>query len=648
GNNRARTAPTIVPARDPATGALLARCPYSIDFGERVAFLACDGQLQTVTADRQEFIGRGGTVEWPRAATSGARLSDRVEAGVDPCAALACDVEIPAGGEAALTFLLGDAASTEEASALVVRHRAPNFEDRLAANETTWRGFLDTFQVETPDRDFDAMVNHWLPYQSLACRIRARSAFYQASGAFGFRDQLQDTLALLLHDPDLARAQILNAASRQFPEGDVQHWWLPRTGAGVRTIISDDVVWLAYAVHRYVRTTGDETILDEEVMFIEGDKLSPGQHDAFFVPEVSRKGGTIYEHCVRALDLAVSRTSANGLPLILGGDWNDGMNRVGEAGKGESIWLGWFLLKTLGNFAHIARGRGAARQAKAWEKHAAKLKRALEHVGWDGEWYRRGSYDDGSPLGSRNSDECQIDSIAQSWSVLSGEGDPVRSRTAMEQAAKALVDDELKIIKLFAPPFEATSKEPGYIKSYPPGVRENGGQYTHAAIWFVIALAEMGRGDEAYRAFSMLNPINHALDEDAAERYRTEPYVVAADIYSAPDKAGRGGWTWYTGSAGWLYRAAVESILGIRREGDRLIVTPTMPDHWDGYSATLRLSGTCFRIRVARQDGLTGPIIEANGRRKEGAAVEIGSGGDVDLAVLVPTRQPNPVTSRTR
>ncbi len=330
------------------------------------------------------------------------------------------------------------------------------------------------------------------------------------------------------------------------------------------------------------------------------------------------------------------------LPLILGGDWNDGMNRVGEGGKGESVWLGWFLLKTLGNFARIARDRGAARQAKAWERHASKLKQAIEHAGWDGEWYRRGTYDDGTPLGSRHSDECQIDSIAQSWSVLSGEGDPARSRTAMESATRALVDEEVKIIKLFAPPFSDTPKEPGYIKSYPPGVRENGGQYTHAAIWFVIALAEMGRADAAYAAFSMLNPVNHALDEAAVERYRTEPYVVAADVYSAPDKAGRGGWTWYTGSAGWLYRAAVESILGIVRERDRLVIRPSLPGHWDGFSATLRLSGTCFRIRVRRQDGLDGPVIEVDGDRREGSTVEIGSGGEVDVAVLVPARPPAP------
>lgn len=636
GNNRGKSAPTIVPDRDEASGGLLARNPYSLDFGERVAFLASDRRPQSVTADRQEFIGRGGVIERAQAPMAGAALSGHVEPGTDPCAALAHDIEIPAGGDVSLLFLLGDADSNEKAAALIARHREVAFEQRLTENDTTWRGFLETLQVETPDPAFDAMVNHWLPYQSLACRIRARSAFYQASGAFGFRDQLQDTLSLLLHDPNLAREQILNAARRQFPEGDVQHWWLPRTGAGVRTMISDDVVWLAYAVHRYVKVTGDNSLLDEQVPFSEGEPLKPGQHDSFFTPEVSKTTTSIYEHCVRALNLAIERSAESGMPLILGGDWNDGMNRVGEGGKGDSVWLGWFLLKTLGNFARVARTQKDAKHAKAWEKHAAQLKQALESSAWDGEWYRRGSFDDGSLLGSHDSDECRIDSIAQSWSVLSGEGDPVRSRTAMESAARHLVDPETQIVKLFTPPFSETPREPGYIKSYPPGVRENGGQYTHAATWFVIALAEMGRYDEAYRTFSMLNPVNHALDEKAAERYRTEPYVVAADVYSSPDKAGRGGWTWYTGSAGWLYRAGVEGILGIRREGNRLTIVPALPSHWEGYSATLRLSDAVYKIKVIREAGLAALRVELDGVRLEDAAIPLRKEGSVELLVYVP------------
>ena len=636
GSHRSKTAATILSQRDEATGALLAQNPYGLDFSDRVAFLASDREPQSFTADRQEFLGRDGSTAMPQSVVAGAALSGRVEAGDDPCAALSRDVDIPAGGDVTLLWLMGDAGSAEEASALVKTHRARDFDKRLAENERSWRGFLDTIQVETPDKALDAMVNHWLPYQALACRIRARSAFYQASGAFGFRDQLQDTLALLAHDPSLAREQILNAARRQFPEGDVQHWWLPRTGAGVRTMISDDVVWLAHAVSRYILVTGDKAILKEALPFIEGKPLAEGEHDSFFEPQVSKTSVPLYEHCARALDLAIQRTGVDGLPLILGGDWNDGMNRVGIGGKGESVWLGWFLLRTLTDFAPVAKSQSDAKRAKAWEAHAASLKRALENAAWDGEWYRRGSFDDGSPLGSRRSDECKIDSIAQSWSVLSGEGDPARSQTAMDQAVKYLVDDELKIVKLFTPPFSRTEKDPGYIKSYPPGVRENGGQYTHAATWFVIALAEMGRTDEAYRCFSMLNPVNHALDDAAAEHYRVEPYVVAADIYAGEGKGGRGGWTWYTGSAGWLYRAAVEGILGIERRGNRIEITPKLPKEWEGYSAKLKIGGTEHAVRVVRAKGTKTISLEVDGAKVKGNAFDLKDGGSSEIIVKIP------------
>jgi cyclic beta-1,2-glucan synthetase len=614
GTNRSKNAPYIVPGLDAESGTIIARNPYSLDYSDRVAFLAADVPAQSVTCDRREFLGAGGTVERPEAVAGGKPLSGTVEAGRDPCAALARDVEIAPSAALSLTFLLGDAASRDEAVAFVRKHRTVDFEQRLAGNREEWDDFSGTLQVKTPDQAFDALVNVWLPYQSLACRIRARSAFYQASGAFGFRDQLQDTLALLLHDSGLARDQIVKAAGRQFVEGDVQHWWLPRTGAGVRTMISDDVVWLAHAAHRYVDVTGDRAILDTEIPFIKGEALKEGEHDSFFTPEDSGESATLYEHCARALDLAVARASQAGLPLILGGDWNDGMNRVGAEGRGESVWLGWFLLRTLNDFAAIARGRDDAPRVRKWTRHAGKLKKALEATAWDGEWYRRGSFDDGTPLGSRQSDECQIDSIAQSWSVLSAEGDPLRAKTAMDSAWSRLVDKDSQIIKLFDPPFENTAKNPGYIKSYPPGVRENGGQYTHAAVWFVIALAEMGRAEEAWQAFSLINPVNHALDEASAERYRVEPYVVAADIYAA-DKAGRGGWTWYTGSAGWLYRAASEAILGIHRKGDRLFVTPCLPPHWPGYEAELRLGEALYRIKVTRsaaaQTSFDGKPVEA-------------------------------------
>lgn len=636
GNNRSKSGPNIVSSLDPASGAILARNPYSLDFGDRVAFFLLQGPGgRTATADRHEFIGNDGTVERPAAVLRGAPLSGRVEAGLDACAAAASEVEVAAGGEVTLLWLMGDAGSAAEALDLVQRHAAVDFGQRLSANDSAWRGFLDTIQVDTPDDELDAMVNHWLPYQSLSCRIRARSAFYQASGAFGFRDQLQDTLAFLMHDPSLARAQILNAASRQFPQGDVQHWWLPRTGAGVRTMISDDVVWLAHAAAHFVRVTGDASVLEEEVPFIEGAALEPGQHDAFYTPTVSSERASIYEHCARALDLAIARTGQSGLPLILGGDWNDGMNRVGEAGRGESVWLGWFLLATLGDFAPVAQARGDTRRANAWRKHAAALKTALETQAWDGGWYRRGTYDDGSPLGSHLSDECQIDSIAQSWSVLAG-GDRDRSATAMAAAYDRLVDAELGMVRLFTPPFDKTDKEPGYIKAYPPGVRENGGQYTHAATWFVIALARMGRTDDAYRCFQMLNPVSHARDEASAERYRVEPYVVAADVYAEGEKAGRGGWTWYTGSAGWLYRAAVEGILGIRREGGDLVVEPALPSHWPGYSATLRIGGKTMRIRVVREGVAAASTAAGEEGGTHRTVISLGDLGEDDIVIRIP------------
>jgi cyclic beta-1,2-glucan synthetase len=634
GNNRPKSAPAIIPGRDAASGALFARNAYSLDYADRTAFMAFDGEGGSFTTSRGEFIA-GGSAQAPAAVLAGATLSGSIEAGVDPCAALARDVEVPAGGEIRLIWLIGDAASEAEAAALAQKHAAIDFDERLVRNEAEWRGFLDTVQVETPDRAFNTVVNHWLPYQSLACRIRARSAFYQASGAFGFRDQLQDTLALLVHDSSLARAQILNAARRQFPEGDVQHWWLPRTGAGVRTMISDDVVWLGYAVAHYVAVTGDETLLDEQLPFIEGRPLAEGEHDAFYTPDVTSRQANIYDHAVLALDLAVKRTGDDGLPLFLGGDWNDGMNRVGEGGKGESVWLGWFLLKTLGDFIPLVKARGDVARAKRYRKHADRLKQALETAAWDGRWYRRGSFDDGTPLGSASSDECRIDSIAQSWSVLSGEGDPARSRTAMDSALEMLVDEGEQVIRLFTPPFHDTPKEPGYIKSYPPGVRENGGQYTHAATWFVLALAEMGRADEAWRCYSLLNPINHALDEAAAERYRVEPYVVAADIYSGGEKGGRGGWTWYTGSAGWMYRVAVEGILGLRKQGNTISIRPALPGSWPGFSAVLKQGQTMLRIRVERAGEGREPGLSVDGERRDGNSVEIGGAGERQILVLV-------------
>ncbi|EJN00588.1 glucoamylase family protein [Phyllobacterium sp. YR531] len=598
GNVRAKTAPFIVPSYDAEKGVLFARNPYGVERRNQMAFYASSVKPQSVTADRTEFFGNLGSVERPAAVLQAKSLSNLVEAGGDPCAALAVDIELAPGETKEVLFYMGDTGNAEDAGKILAEHSTRSFEDTLSASKAIWADFLDGLQVDTPDDAFNVMVNRWLPYQSLACRIWARSAFYQASGAFGFRDQLQDTLSMLILNPELARKQILNVSARQFKEGDVQHWWLPTTGAGVRTKISDDVVWLGYAIAHYTSVTGDMSILDEQIAFIEGRALEEAEHDAFYQPTISSEIVSVYEHAARALDLAVARTGTNGLPLMLTGDWNDGMNRVGEDGKGESIWLGWFLISTLRDVLPIAERYKDAERVKRWQAHIESLKASLEKNGWDGEWYRRGYFDDGSPLGSKTSEECKIDSIAQSWSVLSGYGDPDRAKQAMNSVATHLIDEEAQVIKLFTPPFNKSRHDPGYIKSYPVGVRENGGQYTHAATWAVLAMAKLGNADEAYRWFSMLNPVNHSLDPDKAESYRVEPYVVAADVYSVDPMRGRGGWTWYTGSAGWLYRVATEGILGITRKADHLFVDPALPSKWKSFSFVLRNGDARYTVEV--------------------------------------------------
>ncbi|TRL37051.1 GH36-type glycosyl hydrolase domain-containing protein [Rhizobium straminoryzae] len=602
GNNPQRTQPFILSARDEATGTLFATNPYSIDY-RRTAFFGLDGEASGFTTSRRDFIGRFGTIAAPTAVTGRSALNGSLEPDGAPCAALAHDIEIAAGEEKVVTFFMGDCASREEAAALAAEVKAQSFHGVLKATNGFWQEFTGRLKISTPDKAMDLMVNTWLPYQALGCRILSRTAFYQSSGAYGFRDQLQDTLAFLMHEPDLARRQIVNAASRQFKEGDVQHWWLPGTGAGVRTSISDDVVWLAYATHQYIQATGDAAILEETTPFLQGAVLTAGQHDAFFKPDVTDEQASLYEHAARALDLAIKRTGSNGLPLILGGDWNDGMNRVGVGGRGTSVWLGWFLAAALRRFLPYAEERADQARVERWTAHLASLKHALETAGWDGTYYRRGYFDDGGPLGANGNLECAIDSLGQSWSVLSGEGDPARQQQAMNAVMEKLVDEQDGLIRLFTPAFATTPKDPGYIKAYPPGVRENGGQYTHAAIWVVLALAALKRGDDAWKAFKLLNPVNHALDRAAADHYRVEPYVVAADVYGVGDLTGRGGWTWYTGSAGWLYRAAVEGILGIRREGDRLFIRPVLPTEWNGFSAELTLDDKTYAIAVEMANG---------------------------------------------
>jgi len=600
GTSRGASGPFIVTEIDSATGVMLARNPWSMGFAGRVAFADLGGQQTAWTADRTEFLGRSGRTAAPAALTGNAPLSGATGAGLDPCAALQGVIELGVRETVEVVSFVGQCASVEEARALIERYRKADLDAVLAEVTTQWLNVLGTVQVKTPDRAMDLMLNGWLLYQTLACRVWARSAFYQASGAYGFRDQLQDGMALTQAQPDETRRHLLRTAARQFIEGDFQHWWLPQSGQGVRTRISDDRVWLAFATATYIGCAGDVAILDEIVPFLDGPPLRPGEHDAFFQPMVADESASLFEHCARGLDQCMELTGEHGLPLIGTGDWNDGMNRVGAHGKGESVWLGWLLLRTIELFAPLAESRDAACVARAarWRAHAASAREALEREAWDGEWYRRATFDDGTWLGSKDSDECQIDSIAQSWAVLSGAADPARAALAMTSLEKHLIRRDDGLALLFTPPFDKTSHDPGYIKGYPPGLRENGGQYSHAAMWAILAFTEMREGNKATALFSLLNPVNHARTPTEVERYKVEPYVVAADVYSVPPHAGRGGWTWYTGSAGWMYRAGVEGILGICREGGLLVIDPCIPDTWPGFEATVTMHSTRYEIHV--------------------------------------------------
>jgi cyclic beta-1,2-glucan synthetase len=603
GASRAATVAFVETETDAATGAIFACNPSNMAFGSRVAFADMRGLQSDWTGDRREFIGRNRTLANPAALASASPLSNRVGAALDPCAAMRAKLELQPGGVAEVVFFLGQAATREDARAAIQAIRVADLDALEADIARAWDETLSAIEVKTPDRAMDLMLNGWLLYQTLSCRIWARSAFYQASGAYGFRDQLQDGMALAAARPDLTREHLLRAAARQFGEGDVQHWWLPHSGQGVRTRISDDRAWLAYTVAQYVETTNDTPVLDELIPFLEGAQLEAGETDRFFEPTISQGSATLFEHCALALDASLTM-GRHGLPLFGTGDWNDGMNRVGEKGEGESVWLGWFLYAALTAFAPLALGRDETGRAEAWTAHAGALKAAIEREAWDGEWYRRGYFDDGAPLGSAASDECRIDSIAQSWAVLSGAATPDRAARAMT-ALDRLIRREDGLALLFAPPFDKTTHDPGYIKGYPPGVRENGGQYTHAATWSVMAFAALGEGDKAAELFSLLNPINHSRTRADAYRYKVEPYVVCADIYSTAPHVGRGGWTWYTGSAGWLQRAGVENLLGLRLRGAFLSVDPCIPKGWDEYEATVRYRTARYSISVKNPSGVS-------------------------------------------
>ncbi|MGH8147880.1 MAG: GH36-type glycosyl hydrolase domain-containing protein, partial [Rhodanobacteraceae bacterium] len=610
GQSRTASMPFVATEIDLNTGAMFARNAWNSAFGSRVAFIDLAGHQTDCTGDRCEFIGRNESLESPAALAGTAPLSNTVGAGLDPCSALRTTIVLPPNGQAEIACFLGEAASAADARTLIARYRTADLDAVLSEVVRHWNTILGAVQVKTPDRAMDILLNGWLLYQTLACRAWARSGFYQASGAYGFRDQLQDGMALVATLPAMTREHLLRAAARQFVEGDVQHWWLPHSGQGVRTRISDDKAWLAYTVAHYVRATEDAAVLDEVVPFLEGQLLRADEHDSFFHPTVSDEVGTLFEHCARALDASLM-VGRHGLPLIGAGDWNDGMNRVGALGQGESVWLGWFLHAALSGFAPLADARGDSVRATAWRMHADALRTALEHEAWDGEWYRRAWFDDGTPLGSATATECRIDSISQSWAALSGAADRGRAERAMASVERELIRPSDQLALLFAPPFDRTPVDPGYIKGYPPGIRENGGQYTHAALWSVMALAALGKGDDAASLFSLLNPINHALSRSDVHRYKVEPYVVAADVYAAPPHVGRGGWTWYTGSGGWMQRAGIESILGLRLEGDILHLNPCIPKTWPRFAMTVRFHSAQYEIVVDNSNRVAHGIVAA-------------------------------------
>ncbi|MFN0127423.1 MAG: GH36-type glycosyl hydrolase domain-containing protein, partial [Verrucomicrobiales bacterium] len=592
----------VITEVDPATGAVFARNEFNREFAGKSVFVSVNDPARTVTGSRAEFLGRNGTMARP-AAMGQAYLSGKTGAGLDPCAALQVPFELAPDQTRELVFVLGAGRDLEEARQLIGRFGgSTGARHALEGVWEFWKRTLGTVYVETPDAALNVLANGWLEYQTLACRYWGRSGYYQSGGAYGFRDQLQDTTALLQAAPWTAREHLLRCAGRQFLAGDVQHWWHPPSGRGVRTHFSDDFLWLPYAACRYVTATGDTGVLDERTPFLEGRPVSADEESYYDLPQHSGQEGTLYDHCKRAITHGL-RFGQHGLPLIGCGDWNDGMNLVGAKGTGESVWLAFFLYDVLLRFAELARNHNDPEFAQSCTQSAAQLQQNIETHGWDGEWYRRAYFDDGTPLGSSTNEECQIDSIAQSWAVLSGAGDQDRARRAMDSVYRRLVRREARLIQLFDPPFDKSALEPGYIKGYIPGVRENGGQYTHGAIWTVMAFAQLGETEKAWELFSLLNPVGHAADQAGANRYRIEPYVIAADIYSLEPNVGRGGWSWYTGSAGWMYRLIVEHLLGLQVEVDRIRLSPRLPAAWESFKMHYRYRDTFYHITITRHGG---------------------------------------------
>ena len=604
GSRRETQRPYIVSEVEQGQACLLATCGWSREFAGRVAFLASREEPHGFTADRTEFLGRRGDYAHPEGLERWG-LSGRIDLGADPCAALQVHLDLEPGATRETHFVLGQARDRAEALELAKRYRDGTVvEMAWSALHAYWNDILGSIRVKTPEPSMDLMLNRWLLYQTVSSRVFGRTAFYQSSGAFGYRDQLQDVLALLHAAPAIARAHILDAAKHQFEEGDVLHWWHPPSGRGVRTRCSDDMAWLPYVTAEYVAATGDTGILDVSVPFLHGTPLKPDEHDRYAKYEASPNAATLFEHCRRAIERAVT-AGVHGLPLMGAGDWNDGMNRVGAEGRGESVWLGWFLCAAMDRFAGLSTCQNDSSGATHWAARAEALRAKVADVAWDGAWYLRAFHDDGSLVGSAKSRECRIDSIAQSWAVLSrakGDTGDSRMRAVVSAADEQLVHDTDRLVLLFWPPFDSTLHDPGYVRAYPPGVRENGGQYTHAATWLGFAHAALGDGQRAERIFRLLNPALRVRTAADVGRYRVEPYALAGDIYSCAPWIGRGGWTWYTGGAAWMWRLGIEAILGLRVEDGQLRIDPCIPPTWKGFEAWIRMGEQSVHVVIENPD----------------------------------------------
>jgi len=622
GTSREHTSPYICTGYDKEQDYFYAKNLYTFNFGDRISYIFSNLPTLGYTGDRKEFIGLKGSIQSPSGADK--TLSKNCGVCYDSCGAIQVSLEMKPGESSTVLFALGQSNDPNEIKQLRSKYRdIANAEIELERVRQYWDKILGTVRVKTGDRAIDILINRWLLYQTISCRLNAKTAFYQCGGAIGFRDQLQDSLALQLADPDALRTQILIACSRQFEEGDVQHWWHPPHGVGVRTKISDDLLWLPYAVEVYIRATGDYSILKEEVNYIKGPLLDESKHEIMFTPEVSPKAGSVYEHCKKTIDRI--HFGQHGIPLMGGGDWNDGMNEVGIGGKGESVWLGWFFYKVLTDFIPLCLHMKDTEYAAQLEAKRDGLQRSLNENCWDGNWYLRAFYDDGTKLGSKDNDECMIDSISQSWSIISGAGSREKSIQAMRSAWRYLVREEDFVSLLLTPPFNKTDKNPGYIKNYLPGIRENGGQYTHAAIWLAIATAMMREYDMAHKLFTMLNPIHICSNSRDTIRYEKEPYVMVADISSCPPYAGRGGWSWYTGSAGWMYQGLLFWFLGIRKEADTLVIDPATPAGFGDYTVWYKYGSSEYEIRVEnrKRGRLTTEALLVDGNRVNGKRLKL-------------------------